>query len=225
MHNIVITFAISSSALSTRTFLCAFRFVLINFRLLCHALTHKINFFALQVLLKQLNTNYGVGNDYCPLIYSSGFFPSGSINMTSNSLRQPVTQLMQVPFHEPLLQAPQPGGMMPSGGIVQPGGFAGQESLQPKTLNPSGPPPNTIAMSTLIDFIVYKTFHDITVMSDILPSKTDLERKTSILEFSSRTRQLFIRLLSLVKWASSVGKVVRCSDISNFLDRQVTSIL
>lgn len=44
-----------------------------------------------------------------------------------------------------------------------------------------------------------------------LPRKTDMERKVEIVQFASRTRQLFIRLLALVKWASSATKVDKCS--------------
>lgn len=83
------------------------------------------------------------------------------------------------------------------------------------------PPPGTIPLNTLIEFVVHKTYHDITVMADLLPCKSDMERKIAVVQFATRTRQLFIRLLSLVKWASSVGKVVKCSEISSFLDRQV----
>lgn len=45
-----------------------------------------------------------------------------------------------------------------------------------------------------------------TVISS-LPRKTDMERKIEIYNFSARTRQLFVRLLALVKWASSASKV------------------
>lgn len=34
-----------------------------------------------------------------------------------------------------------------------------------------------------------------------------MERKIEIYNFSARTRQLFIRLIALVKWANSVSKV------------------
>lgn len=40
-----------------------------------------------------------------------------------------------------------------------------------------------------------------------LPRKTDMERKIEIYNFSARTRQLFVRLLALVRWASSASKV------------------
>uniref|UniRef100_A0A8C7C534 Mediator of RNA polymerase II transcription subunit 14 n=1 Tax=Oncorhynchus kisutch TaxID=8019 RepID=A0A8C7C534_ONCKI len=44
--------------------------------------------------------------------------------------------------------------------------------------------------------------------------------KIEIVQFSSRTRQLFVRLLALVKWASNAGKVEKCAMISSFLDQQ-----
>lgn len=44
-----------------------------------------------------------------------------------------------------------------------------------------------------------------------LPRKTDMERKIEIVQFASRTRQLFIRLLGLVKWAASASKVEKCA--------------
>ncbi|XP_074645605.1 mediator of RNA polymerase II transcription subunit 14-like isoform X2 [Tubulanus polymorphus] len=78
----------------------------------------------------------------------------------------------------------------------------------------------TISLATLIDFIVQRTYHEITVLSELLPRKTDMERKIEIVQFASRTRQLFVRLLALVKWANSAGKVDRCGLISNFLDQQ-----
>ena len=40
------------------------------------------------------------------------------------------------------------------------------------------------------------------------------------LQFASRTRQLCIRLLALVKWAGSVSKVDKSAVIMGFLDKQ-----
>lgn len=36
-------------------------------------------------------------------------------------------------------------------------------------------------------------------------------RKIEIVQFASRTRQLFVRLLALVKWANDAGKVEKCA--------------
>ena len=54
-----------------------------------------------------------------------------------------------------------------------------------------------------------------------LPRKSDVERKTSIYQFSNRTQQQFIRLQALVKWASKVSKVDKCTEVSMFLDKQI----
>lgn len=78
----------------------------------------------------------------------------------------------------------------------------------------------TIPLATLIDYIVQRTYHELSVLSELLPRKTDMERKVEIVQFASRTRQLFIRLLALVKWASSATKVDKCSEICNFLEQQ-----
>ena len=82
------------------------------------------------------------------------------------------------------------------------------------------PPGGTIPLSTLIDFVVQRTYHELQVLSELLPRKTDMERKIEIVQFCSRTRQLFIRLLALVKWANNCGKVDKCAQITGFLDQQ-----
>ena len=112
--------------------------------------------------------------------------------------------------------------MMPNGSV----GFnAAPQPQIPTQMQQGMSAQGTIPLSVLIDFVVQKTYHEITVMADLLPGKNDQGRKTTIVNFCSKTRQLFIRILALVKWASSVTKVVRCSDISTFLDRQVCTTL
>jgi mediator of RNA polymerase II transcription subunit 14 len=67
--------------------------------------------------------------------------------------------------------------------------------------------PGQISLSVLIDMIVQRTYHELTILAELLPRKTDMERKVEIFNFASRTRMLFIRLNALVKWASSASKV------------------
>lgn len=43
-----------------------------------------------------------------------------------------------------------------------------------------------------------------------------MERKIEIYNFSTRTRQLFVRLLALVKWANSASKVEKSAVGSNY---------
>ncbi|KAM9342551.1 mediator of RNA polymerase II transcription subunit 14 isoform 2-T2 [Pholidichthys leucotaenia] len=95
----------------------------------------------------------------------------------------------------------------------------------PVVSGPQPPPPGApatqgVRLSLLIDFLLQRTYHEITMLAELLPRKTDMERKIEIVQFASRTRQLFVRLLALVKWASNAGKVEKCAMISSFLDQQ-----
>jgi len=82
------------------------------------------------------------------------------------------------------------------------------------------PPGSSISLALLIDFIVQRTYHDLTVLAELLPRKTDMERKQEIFNFSARTRLLAVRLLGLVKWASSAAKVDKSVQIMGFLEKQ-----
>lgn len=53
-----------------------------------------------------------------------------------------------------------------------------------------------------------------------MPRKSDLDRKLDIIKFASRSRNVFIRLLALVKWANSASKVEKCGAIMQFLNQQ-----
>ncbi|XP_069923593.1 mediator of RNA polymerase II transcription subunit 14 isoform X5 [Oryctolagus cuniculus] len=88
-------------------------------------------------------------------------------------------------------------------------------------------------LSTLIEFLLHRAYSELMVLTDLLPRKSDVERKIEIVQFASRTRQLFVRLLALVKWADNAGKVEKCAFclsmpenpvngrmISSFLDQQ-----
>ncbi|XP_053732138.1 mediator of RNA polymerase II transcription subunit 14 isoform X1 [Synchiropus splendidus] len=90
----------------------------------------------------------------------------------------------------------------------------------PQPPAPGAPATHGIRLSLLIDFLLQRTYHEITLLAELLPRKTDMERKIEIVQFASRTRQLFVRLLALVKWASNAGKVEKCALISSFLDQQ-----
>lgn len=92
---------------------------------------------------------------------------------------------------------------------------------------PQGPPQmqmqpvggGQVSLAQLIEFIVQRSYHDLTVLAELLPRKTDMERKIEIFNYASRTRMLFIRLLALVKWASSASKVDKCASIMAFCHR------
>merc|ERR1719268_690954 len=77
-----------------------------------------------------------------------------------------------------------------------------------------------MSLSVLIDMLVQRTYHDLTILAELLPRKTDMERKIEIFNFASRTRMMFVRLLALVRWASSASKVDKCASIVMFLEKQ-----
>lgn len=77
-----------------------------------------------------------------------------------------------------------------------------------------------IALATVIEFSIQRTYHELMILSELLPRKTDMERKIEIVQFAHRTRQLFVRLLALVKWAKNGCKIDKCMAISNYLDQQ-----
>uniref|UniRef100_A0A4W6DHG5 Mediator of RNA polymerase II transcription subunit 14 n=1 Tax=Lates calcarifer TaxID=8187 RepID=A0A4W6DHG5_LATCA len=94
------------------------------------------------------------------------------------------------------------GQLVPLGGPVVSG---------PQPPPPGAPATHGIRLSLLIEFLLQRTYHEITLLAEL---------KIEIVQFASRTRQLFVRLLALVKWASNAGKVEKCAMISSFLDQQ-----
>ncbi|KAJ8350403.1 hypothetical protein SKAU_G00255330 [Synaphobranchus kaupii] len=97
---------------------------------------------------------------------------------------------------------------------------AGGPTSAPQPPPPGAPATHGVRLSLLIEFLLQRTYHEITLLAELLPRKPDMERKIEIVQFASRTRQLFVRLLALVKWAGNAGKVEKCAMISSFLDQQ-----
>jgi mediator of RNA polymerase II transcription subunit 14 len=135
---------------------------------------------------------------------------------------------MQMQQHTQLVPVQNGGG----GGHQQQQQMHGQQQQQQQQqvqpINPVAPPatgPPQVSLAQLIDFIVQRTYHDLTVLAELLPRKTDTERKIEIFNFASRTRMLFVRLLSLVKWAGSASKVDKCVSIVNFCERSAQIFL
>uniref|UniRef100_A0A452S7T5 Mediator of RNA polymerase II transcription subunit 14 n=1 Tax=Ursus americanus TaxID=9643 RepID=A0A452S7T5_URSAM len=83
--------------------------------------------------------------------------------------------------------------------------------------------PNTLvfahSLSATLPFLMFfdSARHTPTLEPLLSPQKSV---KIEIVQFASRTRQLFVRLLALVKWANNAGKVEKCAMISSFLDQQ-----
>ena len=104
-------------------------------------------------------------------------------------------------------------GMSPvEGSLVVSGGMMAPEQQQQQA--------GQVSLSVLIEMIVQRTYHELSILAELLPRKTDMERKIEIFNFASRTRMLFVRLLALVRWASSASKVDKCASIVMFLEKQ-----
>jgi mediator of RNA polymerase II transcription subunit 14 len=111
------------------------------------------------------------------------------------------------------------GSLQPTSGVPSPGMLPVSNGMMPMNMNvQSGG--GQISLSVLIDFMVQRAYHDLVVLGELLPRKTDMERKVEVFNYSSRTRMLFVRLLALVKWAGHASKVDKCNSIQMYLDRQ-----
>ena len=76
------------------------------------------------------------------------------------------------------------GGLGPGGGLIQPasgtaspgGAFAGSNAMVPMNSGGGG----TISLSMLLDFFIQRAYHELMVLGELLPRKTDMERKVNI---------------------------------------------
>ena len=103
-------------------------------------------------------------------------------------------------------------------GVHSPGMLSASNGMMSMSMNGGGG--GQISLSVLIDFLVQRTYHDLVVLGELLPRKTDMERKVEIFNYSARTRMVLVRLLALVKWAGHASKVDKCNSIQMYLDRQ-----
>lgn len=53
-----------------------------------------------------------------------------------------------------------------------------------------------------------------------LPRKNNVDRKLSILDFLVRSRQMYVKLLALVKWSSDAGEIHQSTSMQEVLLRQ-----
>lgn len=89
-----------------------------------------------------------------------------------------------------------------------------------ETVGSMGGQMGTISLGVLIQYINQRTYSDLLNLAEILPRKSDLEKKIDIVQYAQRTRQLYVRLLALVKWAASASKVDKCCHIMALLEKQ-----
>jgi mediator of RNA polymerase II transcription subunit 14 len=81
-----------------------------------------------------------------------------------------------------------------------------------------GPP--SISLAQLLDFAIQHTYHELTVLTELLPKKNDAAKKISIVQFAHSTRLKFVKLLAIVKWVKMSKKFDALPKICYFLDQQ-----
>ena len=75
------------------------------------------------------------------------------------------------------------GSLQPTSGVPSPGMLPVSNGMMPMNMNaPSGG--GQISLSVLIDFMVQRAYHDLVVLGELLPRKTDMERKVEIFNYS-----------------------------------------
>jgi mediator of RNA polymerase II transcription subunit 14 len=79
---------------------------------------------------------------------------------------------------------------------------------------------SNIPLAVLLDSLLQKSYHELTVLAELLPRKSDVDRKIGIVGFARQTRLQLVRLLALVKWAGSSDSVQKCSEMSELLSQQ-----
>ncbi|KAI8057075.1 mediator complex subunit MED14-domain-containing protein [Syncephalis plumigaleata] len=77
-----------------------------------------------------------------------------------------------------------------------------------------------VPLRLLIDRLTAKAYTDLQNLVEIMPGMPDSERKRHLLDYIVQTRQAFIRLLVLVRWAANASNIQRCQDIMGYLRQQ-----
>ena len=108
------------------------------------------------------------------------------------------------------LHGPGGGALQPASGVPSPGVLTNSNGMMPMNFNMGG---GQISLAALMENLVQRAYHELVVLGELLPRKTDMERKVEIFNFTSRTRMLLVRLLALVKWAGNASKVDKCNSI------------
>jgi hypothetical protein len=80
--------------------------------------------------------------------------------------------------------------------------------------------PRTITLATLIDFVIQHSYHEFSILSELLQKKPESERKISVAHFARSTRSMFLKLYASVKWIKSSKRIDKLNSINFFLDQQ-----
>ena len=103
------------------------------------------------------------------------------------------------PGHMMQVNSPAGGpGSNPVGGQNQQNQAVVQQG-QPQAQAQTASNQPQVSLSLLIEYLVQKIYHELNVLAELLPRKTDMERKVMIFQFASRTRMLFVRYVQFLQ--------------------------
>ena len=76
-----------------------------------------------------------------------------------------------------------PGGssLHPASGVPSPGVLTGSNGMMPMNFNMGG---GQISLAVLMDNLVQRAYHELVVLGELLPRKTDMERKVEIFNYT-----------------------------------------
>ena len=78
----------------------------------------------------------------------------------------------------------------------------------------------SISLGELLHQLIQSTYHDLSQLSELLPTKSDIERKIQLTKFARKTNHQFVRLLALANWASSPETSNSLATFTAHLDQQ-----
>ncbi|KAM0747999.1 MED14-domain-containing protein [Meredithblackwellia eburnea MCA 4105] len=99
-----------------------------------------------------------------------------------------------------------------------------QKQLHKHEINLENELPNImhdlIPLSHIVQRVVGNAYMDLNGLAEVLPGKTELDRKRAIVDYVLQTRRQLIKLLVLVRWSREADNVAKCMNIIGFLSHQ-----
>ena len=89
-----------------------------------------------------------------------------------------------------------PGGssLQPASGVPSPGVLTGSNGMMPMNFNMGG---GQISLAVLMDNLGQRAYHELVVLGELLPRKTDMERKVEIFNYMTILKKFTFSKLKL----------------------------
>ena len=78
---------------------------------------------------------------------------------------------------------------------------------------------NFISLGSICDIFTQKTFADLINLSEILPNMSHLQRKQSLLKHLMSWRDLFSRLLVIIRWSKHAPDAILSINIHDYINK------